>query len=106
MDKSTEEQRVHRAVKNHIMNTLGVNRDMIEEIVKEQVQKVLKQMFQESYLDKFLRGEVSRLLKNGDEYKWSNRPTDDFIKNTIREEVMKQISSRFDINVSVKDSVK
>jgi hypothetical protein len=105
------EQQIHRAVRNILFNELGLSREGIEQIVRDEVEKITERTLEHHLLGGGWFSQrvlyfVTNILKNGyrkSEYHQSNISFEDYIMQEVKAQVKERVLNNFKFKIVLED---
>ena len=99
---------IHNAVRNIMFNEMGLNRDEIRQLVREEVSKTTKDVIEyhvltDSWFKNLISTTVTGIIKDGTDDWYSDVTFKRYITNQISEHIRSMVLDQFKFNVSVEE---
>lgn len=98
-----KKRQVHLAVRNVLINELGISKEMIQQIIAERVDKLLKQILEETNMKKLVLSATDTAVKGKVPNFWRSKelPFDEWVKQEVRKEIQRRIKIAGTVSVTV-----
>ena len=95
---------VSKEVKNHIHNTLGFNKESLQEIIETTINKEIKKIINTSFVSDISEEYIKDLIKCN--VRGSNWNFNDEVRKMLSKEIGNAVFNKMNIDVSLRELVK